>query len=69
MSGANSIFYGENLLTTENNSMEEDRKVISTFNDFDSKILNELNTNDLKNKKSEDKNENIDQTILLNNYL
>mgnify|MGYP005694395933 FL=1 len=69
MSGANPIFYGENLLTTENNSMEEDRKVISTFNDFDSKILNELNTNDLKNKKSEDKNENIDQTILLNNYL
>ena len=38
LSGANSIFYGENLLTTENNSMTEDKKLISMFNNVDPAI-------------------------------
>ena len=39
LSGANSIFYGENLLTTENNSMNEDKELINSFNKIDKKIL------------------------------
>lgn len=32
LAGANSIFYGDSLLTTENNEMIEDQKLISEFN-------------------------------------
>ena len=31
LAGANSIFYGDSLLTTDNNEMNEDRKLISEF--------------------------------------
>ena len=31
LAGANSIFYGDTLLTTDNNEMDEDRKLISEF--------------------------------------
>ena len=31
LAGANSIFYGDSLLTTDNNEMDEDRKLISEF--------------------------------------
>ena len=31
IAGANSIFYGDSLLTTDNNEMDEDRKLISEF--------------------------------------
>jgi biotin synthase len=31
MAGANSIFYGEKLLTTANNDAEEDRKMIEAL--------------------------------------
>ena len=39
ISGANSIFYGESLLTTQNNDMNEDKKLISIFNEKDKSIL------------------------------
>ena len=39
ISGANSIFYGESLLTTKNNDMNEDKKLISIFNKKDKSIL------------------------------
>ena len=42
LSGANSIFYGENLLTTENNSMVEDKKLIKEFVETDEKIKKKL---------------------------
>ena len=38
LSGANSIFYGDNLLTTENNSMLEDKKMIKEFVESNKKI-------------------------------
>ncbi len=41
LSGANSIFYGENLLTTENNDMKEDKKLINSFINTDEEILEE----------------------------
>ena len=31
IAGANSIFYGDSLLTTDNNEMDEDRKLLSEF--------------------------------------
>jgi biotin synthase len=31
MAGANSIFYGEKLLTTENNDADEDRRMIEAL--------------------------------------
>ena len=31
LAGANSIFYGDSLLTTDNNEMDEDRKLLSEF--------------------------------------
>ena len=31
LAGANSIFYGDSLLTTENNEMVKDKKLISEF--------------------------------------
>ena len=31
LAGANSIFYGDSLLTTENNQMKEDKKLLSEF--------------------------------------
>ena len=53
ISGANSIFYGENLLTTENNKMKEDKKLISTFNQVDKKIIsNSKKTGTTKNKEN-----------------
>ena len=42
LAGANSIFYGESLLTTENNDMIEDQKLISTFKDIDDKINQDI---------------------------
>ena len=39
LSGANSIFYGDNLLTTENNNMNDDKKLIEEFNKVNKKIL------------------------------
>ena len=41
LSGANSIFYGDNLLTTENNNMDDDKKLIEEFSKVNKKILNE----------------------------
>ncbi len=38
LSGANSIFYGDSLLTTENNNMDADKELISTFKEVDEKI-------------------------------
>ena len=35
LAGANSIFYGDSLLTTENNEMIEDQKLISEFSKKD----------------------------------
>ena len=35
IAGANSIFYGDSLLTTKNNEMEDDRKLISQFSKKD----------------------------------
>ena len=43
LSGANSIFYGDNLLTTENNDMKEDKKLINSFINSDEEILEEKN--------------------------
>ena len=40
LAGANSIFYGESLLTTKNNDMSDDKKLISLFNKRDKKIFN-----------------------------
>ena len=31
LAGANSIFYGDSLLTTDNNEMDEDRKLLSSL--------------------------------------
>ena len=66
ISGANSIFYGENLLTTDNNDMEEDKKLISLFNDVDDDIFRN------KNNKVEKKSASYSMSgelISLNNYL
>ena len=35
LAGANSIFYGDSLLTTENNQMDDDRKLLSEFSNKD----------------------------------
>ena len=35
LAGANSIFYGDSLLTTENNEMVKDKKLISEFSKKD----------------------------------
>ena len=40
LAGANSIFYGDSLLTTDNNAMNEDRKLISEFSKKDSLKFN-----------------------------
>ena len=42
LSGANSIFYGDSLLTTENNDMSEDKKLISSFKEIDEKINKDI---------------------------
>ncbi len=42
LSGANSIFYGDSLLTTANNDMENDKKLISSFKEVDEKINNNI---------------------------
>lgn len=65
ISGANSIFYGENLLTTENNEMKEDKKLISMFNEIDKDIISNNNNNDNKNSKYENKGSKI---VSLGNY-
>ena len=62
ISGANSIFYGENLLTTENNEMREDKKLISIFNQVDKKIISNSNKPDIA------KNTENDEIVSLNNY-
>ena len=45
LSGANSIFYGDSLLTTKNNDVERDKKLIREF-----KQINQLNSKELINK-------------------
>ena len=40
LAGANSIFYGDSLLTTENNQMKEDKKLLSEFSQKNSLKLN-----------------------------
>jgi len=42
LAGANSIFYGESLLTTENNDMAEDQNLISTFKEVDHRISSDI---------------------------
>ncbi len=64
LSGANSIFYGENLLTTENNEMKDDKKLISLFNEVDNNIRK---SNDSKNTKSS--NIEVKEIVSLSNYL
>ena len=39
ISGANSIFYGETLLTTQNNDMEKDKKLVSILTEEDTSII------------------------------
>jgi len=64
IAGANSIFYGENLLTTENNDMKEDQKIISIFSEKEPNITKEINAlksnreseKILKNNQNQDKN-------------
>jgi biotin synthase len=66
ISGANSIFYGENLLTTENNEMKEDKKLISTFNQVDKNIItSNKKTVSEKNTENVEKNSKI---VSLSNY-
>ena len=48
LSGANSIFYGDNLLTTVNNDMKEDKKLINSFINSDEEILEEKKNNQQK---------------------
>ena len=45
LSGANSIFYGDSLLTTKNNDMERDKKLIREF-----KQINQSNSKEFINK-------------------
>ena len=45
LSGANSIFYGDSLLTTKNNDMERDKKLIRQF-----RQINQSNSKELINK-------------------
>ena len=45
LSGANSIFYGDSLLTTKNNDMERDKELIKQF-----KQINKSNSKELINK-------------------
>ena len=45
LSGANSIFYGDSLLTTKNNDMERDKELIKQF-----KQINQSNSKELINK-------------------
>ncbi len=52
LSGANSIFYGENLLTTENNDMKEDKKLINSFINTDEEILEEQKKSKKKKKST-----------------
>ncbi len=42
LSGANSIFYGDSLLTTKNNDMENDKKLISQLKQIDQSKLQKL---------------------------
>ena len=45
LSGANSIFYGDSLLTTKNNDMHRDKELIKQF-----KQINKSNSKELINK-------------------
>tara|TARA_B100000287_G_scaffold382078_1_gene386887 strand:- start:12 stop:1016 length:1005 start_codon:yes stop_codon:yes gene_type:complete len=42
LSGANSIFYGDSLLTTKNNDMKKDKELISKFKEINQSELKEL---------------------------
>ena len=42
LSGANSIFYGDSLLTTKNNDMEKDKELISKFKEIKQSNLKEF---------------------------
>ena len=42
MSGANSIFYGDSLLTTKNNDMKEDQELISHYRKIKDANIKEL---------------------------
>ncbi len=42
LSGANSIFYGDSLLTTKNNDMEKDKQLISKFKEINQSNLKEF---------------------------
>ena len=42
LSGANSIFYGDSLLTTKNNDMEKDKELISQYKEIDQSNLKEF---------------------------
>ncbi len=66
LSGANSIFYGENLLTTENNDMIEDKKLISNFNEINKDINDSFSMNENKNSKAKNLST---ETVSLDNYL
>ncbi len=50
MAGANSIFYGDNLLTTENNDMKEDKEIISIFSEKEPNIKREIKALKIENK-------------------
>ena len=41
--GANSIFYGETLLTTENSDMLKDKELIAQYNNSQENIFNSNN--------------------------
>ena len=58
LSGANSIFYGDTLLTTKNNDMERDKKLIRKF-----KQINQSNTKELINKYLMISNNKIASTV------
>lgn len=40
--GANSIFYGDTLLTTDNNDMKSDKELISQYNNPEENIINSI---------------------------
>ena len=65
MAGANSIFYGENLLTTENNDMKEDKEIISIFTEKDPNIKKEIKAlkSEKKSKKIIKDNHNLNKVV------
>ena len=65
MAGANSIFYGENLLTTENNDMKEDKEIISIFTEKEPNIKKEIKAlkSEKKSKKIIKDNHNLNEVV------